>query len=148
MDDRTVAQEKGPVAADALLAIAVAGVRTGLRAARVVADVVRPVTDVEQWPSRRLRELAETGYRQRQQAVAEALRLYRKVVPLAVTDVLDQLDLAGLATDIVRDIDLPEIIRVSTGSVAAETVRDVRLGAIHADRTVSRWADRALGRDP
>lgn len=151
-DDRTVAQENGPVAADAVLAIAVSGVRTGVHAVRVVAGVARPVTDVvlhpEKWPSRRLRELAETGYRQRQQAIAEASRLYRKMVPLVVTDVLDQLDLAGLARDIVRDIDLPEIIRVSSGSVAAETVRDVRRGAIHADRTVSRWADRALGRDP
>lgn len=136
------------MAADAVLAIATFGVRTGLRAAGALAGAVRPVTDMvlcpENWPSRRLRELAATGYRQRQQAMAEATRLYRTVAPLVVTDVLDQLDLAGLARDIVRDIDLPDIIRLSTGSVATETVRDVRLGAIHADQKVSRWADRAL----
>jgi hypothetical protein len=137
-----------PHAADAALAIAVIGVRAGLRAGGVVARGVRPVTTLvlrpENWPSRRLRLLAETGFRQRQRAVAEAARLYRKVVPLVVTDVLDQLDLAGLARDVARDIDLPEIIRVSSGSVASAAVRDVRVGAIHADEAVSHWVGRAL----
>jgi hypothetical protein len=143
-----------PHAADAVLAIAVLGVRTGLRAGGVVARAARPVTTVvlrpENWPSRRLRLLAETGFRQRQWAVAEAARLYRKVVPLVVTDVLDQLDLAGLARDVVQDIDLPEIIRISSGSVAAEAVRDVRVGAVHADEAVSHWFGRARrsGRSP
>ncbi|MGB3438414.1 MAG: hypothetical protein WBA97_06630 [Actinophytocola sp.] len=143
-----MAQENRPVAADAALAIAVLGVRTGLRAAGAVADVVAPVTSFvlrpENWPSKRLRDLAETGYQQRQRAIAEAARLYRKVVPLVVTDLLDQLDLTAVANSVIRDVDLPEIIRASTGSVAAETVRDVRVGAIHADQVVSRLADRVL----
>lgn len=134
-----------PNAADALLAIAVIGVRTGLRAGGAVAEKLRPVTDrvlrPENWPSG-LRELAEMGFEQRKRAIAETERLYRKVVPLVVTDVLDQLDLAGMARDIARDIDLPEIIRVSSGSVASEAVRDVRVGAIHADDAVSHWVGR------
>jgi hypothetical protein len=146
--DDTNRHESRPYAADAVLAVAVFGVRAGLRAGGVVARGVRPVSSLvlrpENWPSRRLRLLAETGMRQRQWAVAEAVRLYRKAVPAVVTDVLDQLDLAGLARDVARDIDLPEIIRVSTGSVAAEAVRDVRVGAIHADDVVSNWVGRAL----
>lgn len=146
-EDEAERNEARPHAADAVLAVAVMGVRMGLRAGGVVAGVARPVTTVvlrpENWPSRRLRLLAESGFQQRQRALAEAARLYRKVVPLVVTDVLDQLDLTALARDVVRDLDLPEIIRVSSGSVAADAVRDVRVGAIHADEVVSRWFDRS-----
>jgi hypothetical protein len=107
-----------------------------------------PVTDVvlrpERWPSERLRLLAETGFRQRQAAMAEATRLYRQVVPVVVTDVVDQLDLAAMARQVINEIDLPEIIRVSTGSVASESVRDVRIQAISADQTVASWFGRML----
>lgn len=145
-----MAEQSGPrpQAADALLAVAVLGVRTGLRAGGAVTRTVRPVTDVvlrpENWPSKRLRLLAETGFRQRRAAVDEARRVYRTVVPVVVADVLDQLDLAGIARDVINEIDLPEIIRVSTGSVASESVRDVRIQAIQADQAVARWFDRVL----
>ena len=147
---RTVAEQSGPrpQAADALLAVAVLGVRTGLRAGGAVARTMRPVTDVvlrpERWPSKRARELAEAGFRQRQAALEEAVKLYRKRVPLVITDVLDQLDLTAVARDVINDVDLPEIIRVSTGSVASESVRDVRVQAIGADEVVARWFDRVL----
>lgn len=137
-----------PQAADALLALAVLGVRTGLRAGGAVARTVRPVTDVvlrpERWPSKRARLLAEAGFRQRQAALEEAARVYRKLTPLVVTDVLDQLDLAAIARTVINEIDLPEIIRVSTGSVASESVRDVRIQAIEADEVVARWFGRVL----
>jgi hypothetical protein len=145
-----VAEQPGPrpQAADALFALAVLGVRTGLRAGGAVARTVRPVTDVvlrpERWPSERARRLAEEGFRQRQAALEEAARLYRKLVPLAVTDVLDQIDLAEIARGVINEIDLPEIIRVSTGSVASESVRDVRIQAIQADDVVARWFGRVL----
>lgn len=135
-----------PQAADALVAVAVLGVRTGLRAGVAVARAARPVTDVvlrpERWPSKRLRLLAEAGFRQRQAALEEAVRLYRKVTPAVVTDVLAQLDLARIAQGVIDEIDLPELIRASTGSVASESVRDVRMQAIAGDATVSRWFGR------
>jgi hypothetical protein len=149
-ENHAVTENPGPrpQAADAVLALAVLGVRTGLRAGGAVARTVRPVTDVvlrpERWPSKRARELAEAGYRQRQAALEEAVRLYRKLVPIVITDALDQLDLAAVARDVVNDIDLPEIIRISTGSVASESVRDVRVQAIEADDVVARWFGRVL----
>src|ERR1700742_4945739 len=108
---RTVAEQSGPrpQAADALLAVAVLGVRTGLRAGGAVARTMRPVTDVvlrpERWPSERARQLAEAGFRQRRAALEEAVKLYRKLVPLVITDVLDQLDLTAVARDVINDVD-------------------------------------------
>lgn len=139
-----------PHAADALLAVAVLGVRTGLRAGVAVARTARPVTDLvlrpENWPSKRLRLLAETGFRQRQAAAEDAVRLYHKLVPAVVSDVVDHLDVTAMARSVLSELDLPEIIRTSTGSVASETVRDVRIQAALGDDAVTRWFGR--GRRP
>lgn len=56
----------------------------------------------------------------------------------------ERMDLMGLAQYIVDGIDLPEIIRQSTGSMASETVRTVRLQSIDADEAVQRVVDRLL----
>jgi hypothetical protein len=50
----------------------------------------------------------------------------------------------GVAEYVVDEIDLPEIIRDSTGSVASETVRTVRMQGVDADRTVARIVDRIM----
>jgi hypothetical protein len=65
---------------------------------------------------------------------------------------LDQLDLTQLVLErvdlvkIVDGVDLTEIIRDSTESMALETVHDVRLQGIEADRAVSRLVARVLRR--
>jgi hypothetical protein len=56
--------------------------------------------------------------------------------------VINRIDLAGLARDVIAEIDLPEIIRESTGSVASETVRGVRMQGISADEAIGRSVDR------
>ena len=43
-------------------------------------------------------------------------------------------------------IDLPEIIRESTGSMASEVVRDVRMQSIDADVAIARIVDRLIRR--
>lgn len=138
-------------AADALLALAVLGVRTGLGAGAVVVRVVRPAGErlwyADRWPNETLRLLAEAGLRQRRQVQAEALRLYRKVAPAVVTDLIDQLDLDAIARDVLAEIDLPEIVQTSVGAVVSENVRGVRVNAYRVDGAVSRWVDRALRRD-
>jgi len=55
---------------------------------------------------------------------------------------LAQIDLIGLAEEVIDGVDLPEIIRESTGSMASDTVRGVRMQGIEADRAV----DHAVGR--
>jgi hypothetical protein len=69
----------------------------------------------------------------------------RRVDLVRVVDaVLDQMDLIALANEIIDGVDLPEIIRDSTGSMASETVKGVRMQGIEADQAVGRAVDRLL----
>ena len=63
-----------------------------------------------------------------------------------VDAIVQRLDLVGLAEEVVNGIDLPEIIRDSTGSMASETVRGARMTIVTADDAISRAVDRALFR--
>jgi hypothetical protein len=64
-----------------------------------------------------------------------------------LTDVvMEQVDLIGVAEYVVAGIDLPEIIRASTGSVASEAVRGLRMQGVDADVAVARIVDRVLFR--
>jgi hypothetical protein len=60
--------------------------------------------------------------------------------------VLQQVDLIGVAEYVVDGIDLPEIIRDSTGSMASEAVRGLRMQGVGADVAVGRVVDRILHR--
>ncbi len=63
-----------------------------------------------------------------------------------VDAIVQRLDLVGLAEEVVNGIDLPEIIRESTGSMASEVVRDVRMQSIDADVAIARLVDRIIRR--
>jgi len=60
--------------------------------------------------------------------------------------VIAKLDLAKLSLEVIDQIDLPEIIRASTGTVASESVRVVRMQTIGADRAIAKVVDRLLRR--
>jgi hypothetical protein len=73
------------------------------------------------------------------------------VVPVVVEEVvaridldaiIARIDLTALAEEVIEGIDLPEIIRESTGTVASEVVRGVRMQSIDADEAVARVVDR------
>ena len=108
-----------------------------------------------------LRRLAEQGREQRAALQREASRLLDAMVPgvaaamlerIDVNDIvqrhvdLDKLigtvDLAGLTESVIAEVDLPEIIRQSTGSMASEAVRGVRMQGISGDEAVGRAMDR------
>lgn len=57
---------------------------------------------------------------------------------------LAQVDLVALAEQVIEGVDLPEIIRESTGTMASDTVRGVRMQGIEADQAVGRAMDRLL----
>lgn len=60
--------------------------------------------------------------------------------------VIDRIDLVGIVQEVLDVIDLPAIIRDSTGSMASETVRGVRMTGVGADDALARVVDRALFR--
>ena len=79
-------------------------------------------------------------------AVVARLDVNAIAARLDVEAIVDRMDLAGLAQTVIDEIDLPEIIRRSTGVVASETVRGVRMQGIEADRAIAGFVDRMLGR--
>ena len=121
---------------------------------RVDLDVV--VRQVLSGWTRRDRGAGGEGRRQRDRAHASTSRpsstgwtspqtVLKRVDLVRVVDaVLDQMDLIALANEIIDGVDLPEIIRDSTGSMASETVKGVRMQGIGADQAVDRAIDRLL----
>ena len=59
---------------------------------------------------------------------------------------VERLELAKLAEEVIDELDVGELIRDSTGSMATETVEGIRVQGMNADRFVSRLVDRAFGR--
>jgi hypothetical protein len=70
--------------------------------------------------------------------------LQRVDMDAVVDAVLARIDLVGLAEQVIDGVDLPEIIRESTGSMASESVRGARMQGIAADEAVGRAMDRLL----
>ncbi|MFD1813994.1 hypothetical protein [Rhodococcus gannanensis] len=66
---------------------------------------------------------------------------------LDIDAVIDRIDLVGLADQVIEGVDLPEIIRESTGSLSEEAVRGVRSQGMHADDAVAGFVGRLFGRD-
>jgi hypothetical protein len=63
---------------------------------------------------------------------------------LDIDRVMARVDLIGLAEFVVDGIDLPRIIRESTGSVASEGLREVRTRSMEADQALAHLVDRML----
>jgi hypothetical protein len=78
--------------------------------------------------------------------VVAKVDLDRAVDRVDVDRVIARTDIAGLARYIVDVIDLPGLVRASTGSVTSEVVRGVRDQGADADRAVERVVDRLLHR--
>lgn len=56
--------------------------------------------------------------------------------------VIQRVDLVALAQDVIAEIDLPEIIRDSTGAVASDTLLGVRMQSMSGDDAIGRGMDR------
>ncbi|MGZ6545352.1 MAG: hypothetical protein ACXVEI_08585 [Actinomycetota bacterium] len=65
---------------------------------------------------------------------------------LDIQAVVDRLDVVGIAQGVIDELDIPELIRESTGAMSAETVDTIRLRGMDADRFISRVMDRVLSR--
>jgi hypothetical protein len=74
--------------------------------------------------------------------VTQVVDLDQIVAEVDVDAVVDRLDLVTIVETVIADIDLPEIIRESTGSMASDTLTGVRMQGITADEAVARAVDR------
>jgi len=79
-------------------------------------------------------------------AIVERINVDAIVSRVDVDAIVRRLDLVALAEEVVNGIDLPEIIRESTGSMASDVVRDARMQSIEADETIARIVDRIIRR--
>jgi hypothetical protein len=80
-------------------------------------------------------------------AIAARIDLDAVIARVDLDAVLARLDLPGLTEQVIDDIDLGEIIRESSSTMASETVDALRVQGMRADRLVSRVVDRILLRD-
>jgi hypothetical protein len=79
-------------------------------------------------------------------AIVERIDVDAIVSRVDVDAIVRRLDLVALAEEVVNGIDLPEIIRESTGSMASDVVRDARMQSIDADAAIARVVDRIIRR--
>jgi len=102
-------------------------------------------------PRRVVELLALRGSQQREDLSREFAALLDRAVPLVVDEllrrvdldaVIARLDLAKLADEVIASVDLPEIIRESTGAVSSEAVREVRMRGISGDEAIGRAMER------
>jgi hypothetical protein len=80
--------------------------------------------------------------------IAERIDLDTLAGRIDMERLIARLDLAKLSLEVIDQIDLPEIIRSSTGAVASESVRIVRMQTFGADRAITGLVGRVLGRRP
>lgn len=78
------------------------------------------------------------------QLVIDRVDVNEIVAQADVNAVIDRVPIIPLANYVIEEIDLPQIIRSSTGGIATDAVNAVRVQGVNADQFVSRLADRML----
>jgi hypothetical protein len=68
------------------------------------------------------------------------------VARVDIDAVLERVDVASLAREVLDAIDLPDVMRQSSGAVSSQTARVVRAEGMQADASVARFIDRVLHR--
>lgn len=136
-----------PVGAAATAAAAAAGVYRACEQAPLLGP----------WLRRGRSELAHRG----EQVIADSIKPAKELVSALATLVVElaldgididklvreQVDLIGLANEVIDGVDLSAIIRDSTGTVTAEVMADVRTQGERADDYVAGIVDRMLRRN-
>jgi len=130
----------------------------GLRGAGALLYVTRPLAALvlrpplvpaSLQPQAWLSAIARQGRTLRVRATPQLEALVNQVVEEVVARVdfeavIHRMDLASIAHQVVDDIDLPDLIRDSTGSLASEGVVGLRMQGIEADERVSKIVDKVL----
>jgi hypothetical protein len=77
-------------------------------------------------------------------AIAARIDLNAIAARIDLNAIVASLDLAGLTEQVIDEVDLGEIIRESSGTMATETVDALRVQGMRADHLLSRLVDRVL----
>jgi hypothetical protein len=77
-------------------------------------------------------------------AIAGRIDLDAIVARVDIDAILARVDLPGLTEQVIDEVDLGEIIRESSSTMASETVDALRVQGMHVDGLVSRLVDRIL----
>ena len=140
-------------------------VSKGLATVRVVARPARaigkpfvrvalrpPLVPTRLQPATLLGRAVRRGNAYRGQVLVDVDALLDQLLPKVVAQLLrhvdldhlvkENVDVATLAQEVIADIDLPGIIRSSTGAVASETLLGVRMQSITGDEAIGRAMDR------
>lgn len=127
-------------------ALVVGGAGVLRRVGRPVALVALrpPILPSRFWPQTGLALTVERGRKARANADRVGAQVAGYLLVAMLDDVLDRVDLAGIANRVIDEIDLPAIIRESSGAMASETVLGMRIRGIEADERVNRVVDRVL----
>lgn len=161
-----------PVAVDVGVDVAVSVTRQAIAVGRVGFAVAAPLAGLALGPARVLQRRwsrgpgpgrAEQGRQLRLAGEQQAVEFVSRWLPVIIDRALDrvdvtqlvldhvqleriiaQLDVVGIAREVIEELDLPEIIRESSSSMASETVVGVRLRGVEADERVGRILDRVL----
>jgi len=80
-------------------------------------------------------------------AIATRIDLDAIVTRVDIDAILARVDLPGLTEQVIDEVDLGEIIRESSSTMASETVDALRVQGMHVDGLVSRIVDRILLRE-
>jgi hypothetical protein len=162
----------GVVSASVGAGLAVARATVGSPVLRSAAGWRAPFVPARLQPATLLAALARRGGQQRVRVGHEADRLLDQWTPVIAELVVSRLDLTGIVIrhvdiddvveavdvvaivqrvdvvgmveEVIAAIDLPAIIRDSTGSMASETVRGARMTGFSADEAISRSIERHL----
>ena len=79
--------------------------------------------------------------------VVDRVDIDRAVERVDLDAIVHRMDLAEIAQEVLDEIDLPAIVRESSGAMASEGIQTVRVQGMNADRLVSRIVDRVLRRE-
>jgi hypothetical protein len=144
----------GPVIGTITITRGVVGRVTRWTQPLVRALVLRPpLVPARLQPGSVLARLSRRGRRERTALLLQLDSTLDTLVPRLTDELVRRLDLDALVTSldvaqlaqrVIAEVDLPEIIRESTGAVSSEAVREVRMRGIAGDDTVGRAVDRLL----
>jgi hypothetical protein len=111
-----------------------------------------PLLPAQLQPATWLRRAARRGAGYRSELMVDIEDVLARLIPVLVTELLNHVDLTHLvqenvdvvvlAEEVIAEIDLPSIIRDSTGAVASDTLLGVRMQSIFADEAIAQAMDR------